>query len=82
LQGSYVLRRGGALDLQSVLVGARQEVDLVAREAVKPRQGVGHDRGVSVADVGSGVYVIDWRSDVKLFGLLVHSNLSIRTEKF
>ena len=42
---------GGAGDLAAVLVGAGEEEDVLAALAVMPRDDVGHDRRVRVADV-------------------------------
>ena len=55
---------GGLHDLVAVLVGAGLEADLLPQEAVEAGQGIGHHRGVGVADVGLGVDVIDGRGDV------------------
>ncbi len=44
-------------DLQSVLVGAGEEEDVVAEKPVPARQGVGVDRRIGVADVGRVVHV-------------------------
>ena len=56
--------RGGLHDLVAVLVGAGLEAHLLAQEAVETGQGIGHHRGVGVADVGLGVDVIDGRGDI------------------
>ena len=52
-----------ALDVLPVLVGPRQEEDLVAGEAPGPGEDVGGDRGVGVAHVGHVVHVVDGRRD-------------------
>jgi hypothetical protein len=58
-------RRGcGVHDFVAVLVGAGLKPDFLPQEAVKTGQGISHDRGVSMADVGLGVDVIDGRGDV------------------
>ena len=59
---------GGALDLLAVLVGAGEEVGVVAEEAVAAGDDVGDDGGVGVADVGARVDVVDRRGEVELFG--------------
>ena len=65
-----VLRRharclGGLLDLEPVLVGAGQELDVVAEQAVPAGQRVADDRRVGVAEVRFGVDVVDRRRDVE-----------------
>ena len=55
---------GGFQDLVAVLVGAGLEAHLLPQEAVEAGQGIGHHRGVGVADVGLGVDVIDGRGEV------------------
>ena len=56
---------GGALDLLAVLVGAGGEDHrLVTLHALQALDRVGGDGGVGVADVGSGVDVIDRRGEV------------------
>jgi hypothetical protein len=53
-------RRFGRLgDLEAVLVGAREEVGVVAEQPMPPRYRVSDDRGVGVADVGGVVDVVD-----------------------
>ena len=56
---------GGFQHLVAVLVGAGLEADLLPQEAVEAGQGIGHHRGVGVADVGLGVDVIDGRGEVE-----------------
>jgi hypothetical protein len=64
------LARGNALAVRglghrlAVLVGAREEEDLVPALAHVPRQDVRRDRGVRVAEVRLGVHVVDRRGDV------------------
>ena len=50
---------GGPGDLEAVLVGAGEEEDVVADQAVPAGQGVGGDRRVGVPDVGHVVHVVD-----------------------
>ena len=52
-------------DLVAVLVGPREEEDVVALEPVPPRQCVGDDHRVGVPDVGHVVHVVDRRRDVE-----------------
>ena len=59
-----VLRRqarglGGLLDLQAVLVGAGEEVHVVAEQAVPAGERVADDGRVGVAEVRLGVDVVD-----------------------
>ncbi len=56
--------RGGLHDLVAVLVGAGLEAHFLPQEAMETGQGVGHHRGIGVADVGLGVDVIDGCGDV------------------
>ena len=42
-----------------MLVGARKQVDIVAKQAVPARNSVGHDGGVRVTQVWFGVDVIN-----------------------
>jgi len=51
-----------------VLIGAGEEVGLVAARPVVARQRVGHDGGVEGAQVGHSIYVVDGRGDVKVVG--------------
>ena len=55
-------------DLQAVLVGAGEEVGVVAEQAVPAGQRVGDHRGVGVPDVGRVVHVVDRRRDVEPVG--------------
>ncbi len=56
---------GGLLDLEAVLVGAGEELDVVAEQPVPARQRVADDGGVGVAEVGLGVDVVDRGRDVE-----------------
>jgi len=58
--------RRGLGDLGTVLVGAGQEHDLVAPRTVIPRQHVGGNRRVRMADVRDVIYIINWGRDVEL----------------
>ncbi len=58
---------GAALDLLAVLVGAGEEVGVVAQQAVAAGEDVGDDGGVGVADVGARVDVVDGGGEVELF---------------
>ena len=58
-------RLGGPLDVEAVLVGAGEEVDVVAEQAVPAGEGVADDRRVGVAEVRLGVHVVDRRRDVE-----------------
>ena len=50
---------GGLLHLLAVLVGAGEEVDVVAEQAVPASDGVADDGGVRVAEVRLGGDVVD-----------------------
>ena len=58
---------GGALDLLAVLVGAGEEVCVVAEETVATGDDVGRNGGVGVADVRARIDVIDGRGEVELW---------------
>ena len=58
--------RCAALNLLAVLVGAGEEVGVVAEEAVAAGDGVGHKGGVGVADVRARVDVVDRRGEIEL----------------
>ena len=68
LLGRDAGRLGGLGHLQAVLVGAGEEVGVVAEEAVPAGQGVGDHRRVGVPDVGGVVHVVDRRRDVEAVG--------------
>ena len=55
---------GGFHHLVAVFVGAGLEAGLLPQEAVEAGQGVGHHRGVGMAQVGLGVDVIDGGGEV------------------
>ena len=55
----------GLLNFQAVLIGAGQEVDLVASHAVPAGKGIADNGGVSVAKVRLGIDVIDRRRGIK-----------------
>ena len=57
---------GRLLHLQPVLVGAGEEIDVLAVEALKARDGIGGDRLVGVADMRLAVGIGDGRGDVEL----------------
>src|SRR5690606_37166871 len=57
--GGHPVGLGGALNFESMLVGAGEEERLVTQQAVPAGDGVGHDRGVGVADVRGVVDVVD-----------------------
>jgi hypothetical protein len=48
-----------------VLIGAREEVGLVTEQPMPPRDGVGDDRRVGVADMRRVVDVVDRRRDIE-----------------
>ena len=58
-------RFGRSLDLQTVFVSAREEVHVLAEQAVPAGERVADDRRVGVADVRRGVYVIDRRRHIE-----------------
>ena len=58
----------------AVLVGAREEEDVLAALAVMPHDDVGHDRRVRVADVRLRVDVVDRRGEVEALGHEPQSN--------
>ena len=66
LQGQQALRLGGALDVLSVLVGAREEVHLLPGHAAEARDHVGDDGRVGVPDVRHVVHVVDRRRQVEV----------------
>ena len=55
LPGRDAVGLGRPLHLEAVLVGAGEEEDVVAEQAVPAGQGVGGDRRVGVADVGASL---------------------------
>ena len=63
-RGQSLLRRR-LLHLEAVLVGAGQEVDVLAVEPLEARDGVGRDRLVGVADMRHAVGIGDRRRDVE-----------------
>ena len=69
---------GGALDLLPVLVGAGEEEDVLAEEAVAAGEDVGDDGGVGVADVGACVDVVDRGGDVEGFCWIGHGGDSVK----
>ena len=60
--------RGGLLDLLAVLVGAGEEIHLLAHHPPVPRDHVRQHGGVGVADVGLVVHVVDGGGDVEASG--------------
>ena len=56
---------GGLLDLQPVLVGAGEEQDVLAEQAVPAGEGVADDRRVGMAQVRFSVDVVDRRRRVE-----------------
>ena len=62
---------GDPLDVLPVLVGSREEEDVVAGQASRPGEGVGGDGGVGVAHVRNVVDVVDGRRD-EVGPLLAH----------
>jgi hypothetical protein len=48
-----------------VLVGAGEEEDVLSTLAMVPREDVGGDRRVRVAEMGLGIDVVDGRGDVE-----------------
>ena len=68
LERGDVVRLGGALDLEPVLVGAGEEHDVVAPQPSPAGEHVGRDRRVRVPDVGRVVHVVDRRGDVERLG--------------
>ena len=73
--GRHALFSGLALDLLAVLVGAGEEVSIIAGQALEPGHGVGGHGGVGVADVHVARGIVDGGGDV--VGLfLVHGNHS------
>ncbi len=68
LLGRDPLRLGGTLDLRAVLVGAREEHDVVPPQTPPASQRVRRDRRVRMPDVGHVVRVVDRRGDVERAG--------------
>ncbi len=56
---------GGLLDLEAVLVGAGDVLDVLAEQPVPAGERVADDRGVRVAEVRLGVDVVDRGGDVE-----------------
>ena len=71
---------GGLLHLLAVLVGAGEEIDVVAVEPHEAGDGVGGDRLIGVADMRRAVRVGDRGGDVE--GLLVAARRSFRPGRF
>ena len=67
LLGGDAVGLGRALHLEAVLVGAGEEEDVVAEQAVPAGEGVGGDRRVGVPDVGHVVHVVDRGGHVEGF---------------
>ena len=70
IESVNVLRRrpgglGRLLDLEAVLVGAGEELDVVAEQTVPPSERVADDRRVGVAEVWFRVDVVDRRRHVE-----------------
>ncbi len=74
LLGGNAPRGGGFLHLLAMLVGAREEPGVVAKQTVGAGQHVRQHRRVGVANVGFVVDVIDGGADVKV--LLRHGGIS------
>ncbi len=66
--------RRGLQHLDAVLVGAGQEIDVVAVEPLKARDRVGRDRLIGVTDVRNAVGIGDRGGEV-IAGLLGHDSL-------
>ena len=56
---------GGLLDLLAVLVGAGEEIDVVAVEPHEARDGIGGDRFIGMADMRRAIRIGDRGRDVK-----------------
>ncbi len=65
LAGGQALLGGGLLHLLAVLVGAGQEIDVVAVEPHEPGNGVGRNRLIGVADMRHPVRVGNRSGDVE-----------------
>ena len=63
--GRHALLLGGPLDLLPVLVAPRQEEDVIAREALEPRHGIGDRRAIGVPDMQLRARIVDRRRYVK-----------------
>ena len=57
--GRFSLRLGGAFNVDAVLVGAGGEDGVESLHVFQRADGIGGDGGVGVADVRSGVGVVD-----------------------
>ncbi len=57
---------GSLCHLLTVFIGTGQEECFIPQPAMKPRQDIGQNGCVGVADVGLIVYVVDWCCDVEL----------------
>ena len=80
LDGRHARLLGLLLDLEPVLIRAREEEDIVPLEAVEARNGIGNRRAVSVADMELRARIIDRRRDIEWF-LLVHACSSLGVRK-
>ena len=80
LDGRHARLLGLLLDLEPVLVRAREEEDIVSLQAVEARDGVGDRRAVGVADVELRARIVDRRRDIEWF-LLVHACSSLGVRK-
>ncbi len=65
--GVVLLARRGLVYLVAVLVGAGEEIRIVAEERMEPAHVIGEYGGVRVPDVRLRVHVVDRRGDVEFF---------------
>ena len=68
LERCHSIGLGGALDLETVLVSAGEEKDIVAEKSVPASEGISSDGRVGVPDMGDVVDVIDRRSHIERIG--------------
>ena len=66
LLGGDALLFGGLDDLVTVFVRTGQEHGVVAQGLVEARQGVGHDGGIGMSQMGLGIHIVDGGGDVEI----------------
>ena len=64
--GGDALLFGGLDDLVTVLVRTGQEHGVVAQGLVEARQGVGHDGGIGMSQMGLGIHIVNGGGDIKV----------------
>ena len=64
--GGDALLFGGLDDLVTVFVRTGQEHGVVAQGLVEARQGVGHDGGIGMSQMGLGIHIVNGGGDIKV----------------